>query len=462
MANTFYSYSFGCRVNHAEKEALDQELGRLGYQFTADKPDLYIINSCSITNKAEREAKQLIYQVKRANPDTKVVVTGCAATNWLKTKQEIPEIDLIVDNQNKEYLAELLQKRFTASKDDPSIRSANIKSLPEQISVLPFQKGDIISPLWKRGLAKGQGEFYAQSDRFLNSGRLMLKIQDGCQRFCTYCIVPYLRGLPQSVPAEKIAERINSYGKRVSEAVLAAINTEAYGYDTNTNFVELLQHVLDHTHVPRISFGSIHPWSVNDQFFKFYQSYPGTQRILNFFHVPLQSGSNKILQIMKRGYTREEFLEKLHTLSELKSHTFIGTDVIVGYLEETDADFADTYDFLERTPISKFHVFRFSKRQHTAAFYLSKRLKEPTPQEKQKRAQALIELGRRKYTKFLDTHLGHTFSTLILEKEVEEGREGLLSNEIPVIVLGKKLKTGSIQNVKVEKIVEGKLVGKIT
>jgi threonylcarbamoyladenosine tRNA methylthiotransferase MtaB len=432
--STFYSYSFGCRVNQAEKEELDRQLQSRGYTFQEDSPALYIINSCSVTRKAEREAKQLIYQIKKKYPETKVIVTGCAATNWIKTKTEIPQIDMIVDNQNKEYLAELIQKRFMSGH-------------PELVS----------------GSSKTQGKMLnqVQHDKFMRSGRMFCKLQDGCQRFCTYCIVPYLRGLPKSIPKDHIVSLINTQGKKVQEAVLASINTEAYGFDTKESFIDLLKTVLDETEVPRLSFGSIHPWSVNQQFFDFYTTYSGNDRIVDFFHIPLQSGSNKILRIMKRGYTREEFVEKLALLGSLKPHIFMATDIIVGYLEETDEDFQDTFTFLKESPIVKFHVFRFSKREHTAAFHLAKRLMEPTPEQKKERAHALIELSNKKYASFQKSLIGSTFDTLILEKQFENGREGLLKNQMSVTVDASTNEIGTIRSVEVFDFKNGRLFGRI-
>lgn len=425
MSHTFFSHSFGCRVNQAEKEALDAELMGLGYRFEAEKPDVYIINTCAVTEKAEREARQLIYQIRRKYPGIKIVVTGCAATNWVKRGVKVPGIDYIVDNKNKEYIASLISKQI---------------SQPFHAQVEQPQK---------------------PTDKYIQSGRMIIKIQDGCHRFCSFCIVPYLRGLPKSVPIDHIISMIQDAGNGLKEAILTAINTEAYGYDTKVPFTELLTAVIEKTAVPRVSFGSIHPWSFQEPLFSTYEKLILSGRIVNFFHIPLQSGSNKILGLMKRGYTREEFLEKLTRLSAMQPFTFIGTDIIAGYLEETDADFADTYDFLERAPIQKFHIFRFSKRQHTAAFYMAKRLHEPTPEEKLKRAKALSELNARKYDTFLRSHVGHTFEALILEKGTEGFQHALLSNQIPVLVNINAARAGELVPVKVVRYIKNNIIAEV-
>lgn len=422
MNNRFYSHSFGCRVNQAEKEELDRQLIQKGYYYSADSPDIYIINTCSVTHKADREARQLIYQVKRAHPEAKLVVTGCAATNWIKHKVEIPEVDYLVDNQNKEYVASLI---------DRNLRPAGMKQVarvtqPEQI------------------------------DKYARSGRIIIKIQDGCMRFCSFCIVPYLRGLPKSVPMQQIIDSIRAQSPQ--EAILTAINTEAYGYDSKEKFIDLVDRVLAETTVPRISFGSIHPWSVNDEFLHFYERVQGQGRLVKFFHIPLQSGCNKILTLMKRGYTREEFIDRLGRLEKLEPMAFIGTDVIVGYLEETDADFEDTYRFLESSPISKMHIFRFSQRRSTAAYYMAKRLSEPTPAQKSARAKALADLNKRKYEQFQQKHVGKSFTALILEKREGEYQHALLDNQMPALVKTDSDRASEIVAVTVNDLKKGQLL----
>lgn len=430
MNKTFYSYSFGCRVNQAEKERFDQQLLGLGYRYGEDNPNIYIINSCSVTHKAEREARQLIYQVKRKSPETKIIVTGCAATNWIKQGIKISEVDYIIDNSNKEYVSDLIEKNI-------------IQKSPSSHSIVISREKNTLQ------------------DKFLNSKRAFIKIQDGCQRFCTYCIVPYLRGLPKSKSIQSIVDTIKNYEDTIKEACLVAINTEAFGYDSKEKFIDLIYSVLNTTNIARLSFGSIHPWSVNEDFFELYKAKLSDDRFVKFLHIPLQSGSNKMLNLMKRGYTREEFIEKLHKIHQMDPLAYIGTDVIVGFLEETDKDFEDTYTFLEQTPISKFHVFRFSQRNHTAAFYMSKRLNEPTVAEKSKRAKALAELGKKKYELFLQQHTEKNFSCLFLEKRDDDMQHGLLSNQIPVKIKTDKNFAGEIKSVRIINYKNGELFGKI-
>jgi len=428
---TFSSFAFGCRVNEAEKEALDQKMIEAGFCFSEKNPDIFIINTCAVTHKAEREARNLIYQIKRKSPKTKIVITGCAATYWQKNKlyENLP-IDLLVDNLNKEFLVELIKKRLSDQKKNPE-------------------------PPHLRGVE------YKLTSKFLSSGRLLIKIQDGCQRFCTFCIVPYLRGLPKSRKIEEIINQINNYPEKISEVILTAINTEAFGLDTGETFIDLIEKVLEKTKIPRLSFGSIHPWSITLQFINFYQKILTANRLVNFFHIPIQSGSNTILQLMKRGYKTEEILEKLYALQKINFLSLLATDVIVGFLGETEKEFEETYQFLEKSPLVKFHIFRFSKRKNTAAFYMAKNLKEPTEEEKKKRAKTLGKLSAKKYHQFLEKNLGRLSSALILNKQKNGFFEALLDNQLPVLVEKKKnIGSGEVIKVKVERIKNGQLVGK--
>ncbi len=429
----FFSFSFGCRVNEAEKEEIDRKMTQNGFSFNKDHPDVFIINTCSVTHKAEREARQMVYQVKKGLPEAKIVVTGCSATYWLKHDlyKKLP-VDMVIDNVNKEYLVDLIQKRFNLTSKHP-------QKLPPK-----------------------------KTNKFIGSGRVMVKIQDGCQRYCTFCIVPYLRGMPKSETINNLELKIKGFEGTAKEVVLTAINTQAFGYDTKESFVDLLKDIIDKTSIPRISLGSIHPWSLTDDFYNFYINYLPKNRLVNFFHVPLQSGSNKMLILMKRGYRREEMLDNLKKIEKINPFALLATDVIVGFLEETEADFKETYQFLDQSPISKFHVFRFSKRAKTQADYMSKRLKEPSAEEKQKWAESLIKLSEKKYQEFMKKNVDRISTVLFLEKTVNGYREGLLDNQLPIWVAAKGLRTtseviqaGNIRSVKVMEFKKGRLFGKI-
>ncbi len=423
---SFYTYSFGCRVNQAEKEVIDLEMQKSGFSLKKELSDISVINTCAITHKAEREAKQLIFRLKRENPNGQVVVTGCSATYWKKNKllKDLP-IDLLVDNINKEFLVKLIEKK---------LRGKNYNNDQAQVSI--------------------------GKDKYLSSRRALFKIQDGCQRFCTYCIVPYLRGTPKSTKNKDIVSRINKYPD-LQEAILTAINTEAFGLDTGETLIQLTESVLSGTVVPRISFGSIHPWSINEEFLAYYKNILPHNRLVNFFHVPIQSGSNKTLNLMKRGYASEEMMLKLNKLHELNPLALIATDVIVGFLDESKKDFMETVDFLKRSPISKFHIFRFSNRDNTAAHYMAKNLKEPSASEKMRRAKILAKLSKVKYEKFLKKNVGRETMSLFISNRDHGYQEALTDNQIPVMIKTEKDLNGQLKKIKILEYKKGKLFGKI-
>jgi threonylcarbamoyladenosine tRNA methylthiotransferase MtaB len=423
MNKTFYSFSFGCRVNEAEKEEFDRQMLKAGFKYSVSNPSIYIINTCSVTHKAEREAKQHIYQVRRKFPASKIVVTGCSATYWKKNDLALNlPVDETFDNLQKDYLVQLLLKRQ---------QQENRQSIKNPTS------------------------------KFLDSGRLLLKIQDGCQRFCSFCVVPYLRGKPKSYSTKNLVSGIQKKEKHIKEVILTAINTEAFGYDTGETFINLIQKIINETRVQRISFGSIHPWSINRDFLKFYEKILPTKRLVNFFHIPIQSGSDKMLRLMKRGYTRDEMMDKLIAIKRINDFAFIGTDVIVGFLDETEKDFEETYSFLDKAPINKFHIFRFSKRQNTAAYYLSKRLYEAPNHVKQARAKKLTELGAKKYQQFLQRHINTTFDGMFLKYKTDSYQKVLLSNQVPVYIKTSKLHCSEIKKIKITEYKNGELFGKI-
>ena len=214
---TFRTFSFGCRVNQAEEEEIQKKMLQSGFSWAEKEPDIMIINTCAVTEKAEREARQFVYNIKRESPNTFLVTTGCALTNWQSRSAGLKAslagqkdallgrlpIDFSVDNVNKEYLVELISHKF------------NVKRLTFNI---------------KKNL---------HQDKYISSGRYLLKIQDGCHRFCTFCIVPYLRGLPKSSRISSIVEKINHLPKHMKEVVLTAINTEAFGKETGETFIVL-------------------------------------------------------------------------------------------------------------------------------------------------------------------------------------------------------------------------------
>ena len=425
---TFASFSFGCRVNEAEREFIDSKLIKLGFKHNLTKPDICIINTCAVTHKAEREAKKLIYKLNKNFPKAKIIITGCAATYWNKFKlnTKLPKY-LTISNNDKQYIPNIILNHL--KQNTPKVHKNHLELL--------------------------------SNSKFKCSGRLLVKIQDGCHRFCSYCIVPYLRGLPKSYTISNIIKSIQSTKKDIKEIILTAINTEAFGYDTKQDFIDLIKTIINQTNIKRISFGSIHPWSINQRFIDFYKTYFPKKRIVNFFHIPIQSGSDKILKYMKRDYTTHEINNKINAIYKINPNASIATDIITGFLGETKKDFKDTYNFLKKSKISKFHVFRYSTRKNTAAYFMKDQIKEPSEQQKKQRSQILRKLGEEKYNKFLKKLINYSCNALFIDKRTDDYQYALLDNQVPVLVKTKDNLKGEIKKIKVEDYKKNKLFGKI-
>jgi len=425
MHYTFAGFSFGCRVNAAETAAIERRLIEAGYTHSFTSPDLYIINSCAVTSKAEREVRQMIYRIKKNSPGAKIILTGCAATYWEKSGicAKLP-IDLLVENFQKDRIVDQIKLHYP-------LTSVNYKI----------------------------NNFY--KNKYENSGRLLVKIQDGCRCFCSYCIVPYLRKIVSSESIKNIKLTVTNRKDNIKEVILTAVNTKEFGKDTRETLIKLIQTILTKTNIDRISFGSIHPTSLDPDFLLYYKTLAKDPRFIDFFHVPVQSGSNAVLDLMRRGYRREEISDRLLQIRKINPKAFIATDVIVGFLGETEREFGETYDFLQSSPIDKFHVFRFTRRVNTAADFMAKRIKEPSSSEKIRRSQALIALSQKKYLTFLKKLVGWQSSALMIGDLKEGIQEALLENQIPVQVWTNQNLSGQIKRVKIEEIGSSGLIGRI-
>ena len=444
MKTTFASFAFGCRVNQAEKIHINRKLIEKGFKYSQNHPDLYIINSCAVTQKAEREVRQYIYQIRKKYPLTKIIVTGCAATFWRKNSDLIKDVDLLIPNNEKDLIP---VKLITLSL---SLRG-EVKDDNKTIFINSVILNESEGSSQKKILRSTQNDKDTFPDKFLESGRLIIKIQDGCQRYCSYCLVPYLRGKPESKTIKEILTEINQY-KNIQEVILSAINTEYFGKNNET-LTQLINEIINKTKIPRISLGSLHPWSLTNEFIQFYKQILPLNRLVNFFHIPLQSGSDKILKLMNRKYTSHQFIDKLERIKQINPDAFISTDIIVGFPGETHEEFNKTYNFLENAPIDKFHIFRFSMRKGTTAEILIKHYAEPTNVEKKIRSEKLRKLSQQKFIKFNKSQIGRFDQAIVINKN-----KVLLSNNLPARVSNLKSLKKRIINIKIQKFYEN-LIG---
>jgi threonylcarbamoyladenosine tRNA methylthiotransferase MtaB len=418
----FYIQTFGCRVNFAESTKLALELKNLGYRDSShQKAEIVIVNACAVTQKAMRTTTRFLNFVKASNPKAQIWLTGCGATFLQKKNQKPKQVDYLISNEQKPYLSSLIVKttKFIGRKED--------------------------KPVW---------------GKFLQSSRLMIKVQDGCNYFCTYCIVPYLRGLSRSIEPQTVInywKKISSQTK-VNELILTGINLGLYETKDKSDFTSLVEKVLRQTTVPKISFGSLYTANLTEGFFNLYQS-GESQRLTRYLHIPIQSGSDKILSLMRRHYNLSEFDERLQALHKSVPDALLATDIIVGFCGETDADFEETYQYLKSSPFVKAHVFKFSLREFTKAYYLAKKLPEPNPAVKDRRSKAIRNLFKQKLNVYLEKIVGQKQRALIINSNSKYSL-GFLNNGLEIILPDNSLGIGWV-NVKIEVSRQGKLIGKL-
>ena len=393
--------TLGCKVNHHESEKLSSDFRELGYQIvTANEPaDICIINSCTVTSVADAKTRQKIRQARSKNQNAFVCVIGCMPEVAFDTVSEMKEVDLVIGNKNKEDTAHLISQRFPKQNQSTS------------------QSGD------------------TQNSR----SRAFLKIEDGCDRYCAYCIIPYARGPVTSKPAGKVISDVRScldHGYR--EIVLSGINLALYGTDLNdtagkpvTLYDLLLQlTTLENEQSYRIRLGSLEPTVLTPDEACAIASIPG---ICPQFHLSLQSGSNKTLKSMGRNYDTVIFLETIRSLRSIDPNFAITTDVIVGFPGETDADFEESLNFVRDACFSKTHVFPYSKREGTLAASMDGQVSDSV---KKARTALMIEAGNAGAHKFFDSCLGKKRNTLIFGQDKQGLIRGLTDNGVDIRFAG--------------------------
>ncbi len=397
----------GCKVNQYESEALMAELEERGYRIVpfGNGADITIINTCTITHRADFDSRQMIRKALRKNPDSFIIVTGCYSQVAPEVFSRIEGVRYILGNREKERIPEIL----------PLME----KELVPKLQVSDIQKERIFSEI--------------PVHTFHRHTRAFLKIQDGCNQQCSYCIVPFARGPSRSLPPERVIEHLRILKENgFKEVVLTGIHLGSYGLDMKPplSLEELLQRIESEDTPHRIRLSSIEPLDFSMGLISILSK---SEKVCPHFHIPIQSGDDEILKRMHRNYDHFFLKDLLQELNRNILDVSIGLDVIVGFPGETEERFENTYQFIESLPISYLHVFPFSKRRGT----LAAQLDEPTsnPLIKQ-RARAIRELGRQKRSSFYHRFLHHEISVLVEDRsETYSGRwRGLSKNYIPVLL----------------------------
>ena len=417
-------YTLGCKVNQYETNGMIQKLmNKFDIVEPEEKADIYIINTCSVTNLADRKSRQMIRRAKDLNPNSLVIAVGCYAEVAKQEVEKIPEVDLVLGNHEKTNIDEI-----------------------------------IYNYLQKKAIKVKENDNYFHdfgSVTYNEKTRSVVKIQDGCDNFCTYCIIPYARGRICSRSPKSILEEIKQIAKDGGkEVVITGIEIASYGKDFENGYrlIDLLEEINDIEGVERIRLGSIYPTLITDEFCK---RIVNLEKICHHFHLSLQSGCNKTLKDMNRKYTIEEFRKVVNRLRNMYDDVILTTDIIVGFPNETDEDFENTYKFLKEIKFYKMHVFKYSKREGTVAA----KMKNQVPGNiKEMRSKRLIELSNLNEKSYLESYVGKEVDVLFEERE-GKFLKGHTGNYILVKFECIDDKINSIIKVKIKEINDESLIG---
>lgn len=383
-------HNLGCKVNSYETEAMQQLLEEAGYEivpFDAGA-DVYVINTCTVTNIADRKSRQMLHKARKMNPQAVVVAVGCYVQAAGETLKADPAIDLVIGNNRKKDLVPILEA-YEEGRQEENLLDMSRQQEYERLSMT----------------------------KTAEHTRAYVKVQDGCNQFCSYCIIPYARGRVRSRSLEDVKEELTALAQNgYREVVLTGIHLSSYGLDLEEgDLLSLIRMASEIPGIQRIRLGSLEPRIVTEEFAF---SLASLGKVCPHFHLSLQSGSNEVLKRMNRRYTAEEFEEKCRLLREAFGDPAITTDVIVGFPGETEEEFEETVAFLKKIRFFETHIFKYSKRQGTKAAAMENQVQEEI---KTKRSQLLQELDRQHTRAYVLGQLGRQVEILIEETLERDG-----------------------------------------
>jgi len=395
-------YTLGCKLNYSETSTISRKFEETGYQkvdFT-EQPDIFIINTCSVTENADKKCHKIVREARNISPNAYVAIIGCYAQLKPKEISEIPGVDAVLGAAEKFRLVELLDGFVRPEK--PTVFASDI----EQVNTFNTS--------------------YSMHDRT----RTFLKVQDGCDYSCSFCTIPLARGASRSDSVANIIRTAEEIARtEVKEIVITGVNTGDFGLqegERRERFIDLIQALDQVEGIERFRISSIEPNLLSDEIIEFVAT---SKRFVPHFHIPLQSGSNKVLKLMRRRYQRDVYTSRVEKIKSLMPHCCIGVDVIVGFPGETHEDFLDTYQFLNELDISYLHVFTYSERENTLAATLPGVVSK---KERAERSRMLHSLSDKKRRYFYEQHLGINH-TVLFENDVEDGMmHGFTENYIRI------------------------------
>ena len=420
--------SLGCKVNQYETNAMSQEFIAAGYEVVEfdDVADIYIVNTCTVTNVADRKSRQMLRRVKEINPEAVLVATGCYAQVGKEELEKIEDIDLIIGNNEKKDIVDIIENYQNE-------QNAIITDVMHQKEYVEFG-----------------------TTTYTEKTRAVVKIQDGCDRFCSYCIIPYARGRVRSRKIENIVSEVGQIvDNGIQEVVITGIHIASYGKDFNyeVTLIDLLEELNKIEGLKRIRLGSIEPTIITEEFVSRLSK---LEKVCDHFHLSLQSGCDETLKRMNRRYTCDEFEQGTKLLRQAFPNAALTTDVIVGFPGETDEEFNKTYEFLKRIAFYKMHVFKYSQRKGTKAAVMPNQVDGTI---KDKRSKALLELSDENEEMYNSKYVGKTVEVLFEEKD-GDFYKGHTTNYIEVFAKGENLEN-KIATVQVTESNKENLVGDI-
>lgn len=416
-------YTLGCKVNQYESQAIGEKLQKYGFEITVDKnADVFVVNSCTVTASADQKTRQAVRRFKRNNPDSIVILTGCMPQAYPEKSNELLEADIVLGNKNNALLPDLLLQYKAEGK--------RIFSVCEHQKGDPFG-GDTISGFEERT-------------------RAYLKIQDGCNRFCSYCVIPYSRGRVRSKPLDELKREVEILAERgYNEVVLVGINLSSYGQDTGRSFPEAVKVVNDVNGIERVRLGSLEPDHLTDEVI---EKLSECEKLCPQFHLSLQSGCDKTLKSMNRHYTADEFRKIAVKLRKTFADCTLTTDLMVGFAGETEEDFKESLDFVKEIAFEKVHVFPYSVRKGTRAEKLPGHLEQRVKDE---RCKIMIEETDKIRREFFLGQIGRKFTVIAETRDKNGLYNGYTANYIPVKFKCDKDIDSKTVNIKITAIGDG-------
>ncbi len=414
-------YSLGCKVNIYESEYVINLLKNHDYQIVDfdDEADIYIINTCSVTNESDKKSRKIINQAKRKNKDAIIIVMGC----YSQIRSNEVEADIVIGNKDKSRILDIISEYLTNHNQIKRIYDLSNQEF-EDMTITNFE----------------------------NHTRAFVKIQDGCNAYCSYCIIPYTRGGLRSKSMDKVIKEVSLLVKNgYKEIVLTGIHTGRYGIDINTNLETLLDELVKIDGLYRIRLSSIEINELTPHIIKLINT---NDRIAKHLHVPIQSGSDKILKSMNRRYNKKEFIDKINELKKIKDIS-LTTDLIVGFPGEGEEEFHETIDTLKEIGFTKIHTFPYSRRNGTPASTMSNQVEESI---KKKRVREVINLSNELESTYYNKYIGKVLDGLVESRKDE--KQVLTSNYISVIV-NDNVQNNEIVNVMITDVDNDKVYGKI-